>query len=645
MATFMERLSFLQKVPTLMKATADDEKPCPGYLFEEIGKISQESTGCGQCLLEYLLERLQVESCHVKIKVLKVFVHLCGHGSPHFLTELRRNSTFIQQASVYSGPLDPIHGTAMYQKVRATAQELARLLFTETVSHQSSTSPCKLTMANMGMGSESAHGSRMQGFGYSPVKNITSGETLMDKIRKATEFVASAVLPPMEHQGIRLHDNHYRAVVAPSGPVEVAVPACAYTVPPHRPKVSQRCPGQVGGGWEEIDSSHSSSHNSCQENADHCQVSGGGSSNSGGTSSQSGASRESSGDLSERVEAMQLGDCGQEMALISRMTEGSKVFLSREENQHFIKECSTLNCEVVVELLSRRLQDPSQTAQMRALCAVACLMTSDLLSLEQIFGVTQRRLVQLSEGPPGPVANKTIKILRQFKALMGGPIIGAGCDAAAANGVPLSSSDQPPTATSPALLLPTRPGDIPVFNHHRGRDPETEQSPGGQAQPPPLPDLGWAQRGTSERLLNLKLDDERGSANQGEEFVDSQIGFRTGETQLTSNVTVKDSELQTERDPFRVTDPQIEQPCGGRLSLFSGMELVTRGRSVCPSTLTERSGDLQPQVEKRDGRERLSVTPTNTPLLCVDNISDTTPTYDLTSTSSQSASAFSFLNL
>lgn len=326
---------------------------------------------------------------------------------------------------------------------------------------------------------------------------------------------------------------------------------------------------------------------------------------------------------------MQLGDCGQEMALISRMTEGSKVFLSREENQHFIKECSTLNCEVVVELLSRRLQDPSQTAQMRALCAVACLMTSDLLSLEQIFGVTQRRLVQLSEGPPGPVANKTIKILRQFKALMGGPIIGAGCDAAAANGVPLSASDQPPTPTSPTLLLPTRPGDITVFNHHRGRDPETEQSPGG----------------TSERLLNLNLDDERGSASQDEVFMDSQIGFRTGETQLTSDVIVKDSELQTERDPFRVTDPQIEQPCGGRLSLFSGMELVTRGRSVCPSTLTERNGDLQPQVEKRDGRERLSVTPTNTPLLCVDDISDTTPTYDLTSTSSQSASAFSFLNL
>ncbi|KAM9411167.1 AP-4 complex accessory subunit tepsin-like [Salvelinus alpinus] len=140
------RMNLCQNVPTLMKATVDDESPCPGYLFEEIGKISQESTGCGQFLLEYLLKRLEVESCHVKIKVLKIFVHLCGHGSPHFLTELRRNSTFIQQASVYSGPPDPIHGIALYQKVRATAQDIVRLLFSGTASPQSS----KLAMPNMG---------------------------------------------------------------------------------------------------------------------------------------------------------------------------------------------------------------------------------------------------------------------------------------------------------------------------------------------------------------------------------------------------------------------------------------------------------------------------------------------------------------
>lgn len=43
-----------------------------------------------------------------------------------------------------------------------------------------------------------------------------------------------------------------------------------------------------------------------------------------------------------RVDALQLGDCGQEMALISRLTEGTKVFLTREESQHFLKESVTL---------------------------------------------------------------------------------------------------------------------------------------------------------------------------------------------------------------------------------------------------------------------------------------------------------------
>lgn len=58
----------------------------------------------------------------------------------------------------------------------------------------------------------------------------------MDKIQKAAEVVASAVLPPTEHQGIRLHENHYQAVIAPSAPIEVAMPACAYNLPSSRRK-------------------------------------------------------------------------------------------------------------------------------------------------------------------------------------------------------------------------------------------------------------------------------------------------------------------------------------------------------------------------------------------------------------------------
>lgn len=44
------------------------------------------------------------------------------------------------------------------------------------------------------------------------------------------------------------------------------------------------------------------------------------------------------------------------------------------------------------------------------MCAVAGLMTSDLISLEHIFVATQSKLRQLSEGPPDPVANKATKV-------------------------------------------------------------------------------------------------------------------------------------------------------------------------------------------------------------------------------------------
>uniref|UniRef100_A0A8C4H656 TEPSIN adaptor related protein complex 4 accessory protein n=1 Tax=Dicentrarchus labrax TaxID=13489 RepID=A0A8C4H656_DICLA len=635
MATFMERLAFLQKVPTLMKATADDENPCPGYLFQEIGKISHESLGYGQCLLEYLLERLQVESCHVKLKVLKIFVHLCGHGSNHFLTELRRNSTFIQQASVYSGPPDPIHGTALYQKVRNAAQyNMSSVCLSVQVWAQQlpTGQECKAldtVQASRGQVSPTNHPThthtvyksnqahRLCTFLY-PLYCLylcfpAGSDSLLDKIQKAAEVVASAVLPPTEHQGIRLHDNHYRAVVAPSAPIEVAVPACAYNLPA---PLTQRCPGQVGGGWEETDSGNSSSHNSSQDIAANSRASVG--SKSAGTGSQSGASRESSGDLSERVEALQLGDCGQEMALISRLTEGSRVFLSREESQHFIKECSTLNCEVVLELLSCKLQDPSNTVKMRALCAVSCLLTSDLLSLEQMFGATQRRLRQLSEGAPGPVANKATKILRQFEALMGGSPHAPRQDTA--NSSHHATTNQLPTSTYSDPLLPTHSADNTNLNHC-----PPDISPKAVTQPPDHPSspstLASAQGDSRGELMN-DSDEEKLSPIQ-QELVQSQVEpVRTAEAKLVA----EESELNADWSSSPTAEPQREQPCLSRLSLFSGMELVTKGRPLC-----ERAPDMTDDSLRENPAVHNSI-----------NICKTSD--NALSISSQPVSAFSFVN-
>ncbi|ETE74016.1 hypothetical protein L345_00140, partial [Ophiophagus hannah] len=392
--TLRDRLSFLTRLPTLIKGTSDDEVPCPGYLLEEIAKISHESTGSSHCLLEYLLNRLQSNSCHIKLKVLKILLYMCTHGSSPFLLQLKRNSSFIQEAIGFTGPPDPLHGNSLYQKVRMTAQDLAGTLFSDVLLPQCVIQPPK-ELPSAGMGNRSSPHGSLEGFGFEKNSSVSSGKSLLATIQKAAEVVANAVLPGQELScppQREMADNVYEPVMAPS-PVN------------HQP-------GQAGGGWEDLDTGLSS-QNSLQENSDPSRTSG--SSSKAGSDNPSNALEP--GSAADRVEAENLNDCLQEMSLVTRLTRGSKVFLTREETQHFIKECGLLNCEVVLALLNRTLKDPSECICMRAMCAISSLMCSDLLSQDHIFAITQKHLQELSEGSPGCVANKATKISRQFEAL------------------------------------------------------------------------------------------------------------------------------------------------------------------------------------------------------------------------------------
>ncbi|XP_059765100.1 AP-4 complex accessory subunit tepsin isoform X5 [Balaenoptera ricei] len=380
-----DRLSFLHRLPILLKGTSDDDVPCPGYLFEEITKISHESLGSSQCLLEYLLSRLQSGSGRVKLKVLKIMLHLCGHGSSSFLLILKRNPAFIQEAAVFTGPPDPLHGNSLYQKVRAAAQDLGAALFSDALSPLPPSQPPR-ALPPAGMGSHSRPQSALQGFGYSKERGHTgsAGEAFLSTIQKAAEMVASAMRPGPE---------------SPSSQRSLL-------------RAMRHQPGQAGGGWDELDSSPNS-QDSSQENDDLGKASDSGSPS--GSDSPSGASRAPS-DLAERVEAVTLSDCQQELSLVRAVTRGPHCFLSREEVQHFVKECGLLNCEAVLELLVRHLGATSECVQMRALGAIASLGCTDLLSQERVLLLARPRLQELSVGSPGPVTNKATKILRHFEA-------------------------------------------------------------------------------------------------------------------------------------------------------------------------------------------------------------------------------------
>ncbi|KAM9177646.1 AP-4 complex accessory subunit tepsin isoform 1-T1 [Mergus octosetaceus] len=486
-APLRDRLCFLSRLPVLLRGTADEDGPCPGYVLEEIAKISRESPGSSQCLLEYLLKRLQSNSCRVKLKVLKILLHTCAQGSPQFLLQLKRNAVFIREAAAFTGPLDPLHGNSLNQKVRAAAQDLASVLFSDAALPTPTPLPAR-PLPPTGMGSKPSPCSSLQGFGFSSERSGSgsAGEALLSTIQRAAEAVANAVLPAPEAPRPpcrELHEDSYQPVRAPSpsrSSPSSARPPAATTA--HSTRASHQ-PGLAGGGWEEADSGHSS-QDSSQDNADLSRASD--SYSKSGSDSHSGASRDLA-NVAERVDAEGLGDCLREVSLVAALTQGPRVFLSREEAQQFLKECGLLNCEVVLELLSRALQDPSDSVRMRSMCAISSLMCSDLLALDQIFAVTQQHLQQLSQGSPGPVANRATKLLRQFEALCRGrpspksshssvlPEASAPCAADLLTDIPPLPNE--------GILQPLSAAPLPAAAPAPGGDPRLQTEPWGQPGP------------------------------------------------------------------------------------------------------------------------------------------------------------------
>ncbi|XP_075418456.1 AP-4 complex accessory subunit tepsin isoform X2 [Tenrec ecaudatus] len=577
-----DRLSFLHRLPVLLKGTADDDVPCPGYLFEEIAYISHESVGSSQCLLEYLLRRLQSSSGRVKLKVLKILLYLCNHGSSYFLLILRRNSAFIQEATVFAGPPDPLHGSSLYQKVRLAAQDLGSVLFSDSVpTLPAPRTPRLLPLTGMGS-QQQPHSGALQGFGFSQERGQggSVGEAFLSTIQKAAEVVANAVLPGREWPGPLSPEpggSTYQPAVTPSASHNHPPPG---RLPPQATlgtRAVRRQPGQPGGGWEECDSSPSSQGSSQNGSRSRASDSGSGCISEG----HSGASREY-GEQLDRVEALALSDCQQETSLVGALVRGPRAFLNREEAQHFLKECGRLNCEAVLELLTRHLDGTPECEQMRTLCALSALCGSDLLSQERVLLLARPRLQELAAHNHGPVASKATKILRHLEA---------------------SCQQRPPRWRLPAEPRPavpqgppTRPPDlltdaVPPPGGQPALQPESTAPPAGQ-QPSPTP-------------TPAPQEADIGAADLPVLGARSDMPFRGPET-----------------DPAPSVCPQTTA-VGGSGSLFAGMELV-----ACPHPVRAQAPAKEPLLPRSASEAPRTLSPRTA----------------VSATPGWEASAFSFLN-
>jgi len=109
-------------VSILNKATTSDASPPPGYLFEEIAKMTLSNYEVNIKIVAFLGLRLNNRSPHVKWKTLLVIRHVSMKGSPQFkLNMMREHISAIKQCLSWTGPSDPIRGDETNQRVRDAA--------------------------------------------------------------------------------------------------------------------------------------------------------------------------------------------------------------------------------------------------------------------------------------------------------------------------------------------------------------------------------------------------------------------------------------------------------------------------------------------------------------------------------------------
>lgn len=389
-----DQLAFASKIGTLMQGTSDDDVPIPGYLYKEICDISFKSPAHCENLLEFLVKRINKDSCHIKLKTLKLMRYIVENGDPVFRKGLLKMSSAIRAATKYSGSPDPLHGNVPYLVVRKAAKELCQLLFDveqETSGKQEQFQPPVSSHRMVGIGS-SELGGKYEGFGNTPASSQKSLSTaIRDGLEKLAEQLSET---PVDRQRAVLSklENSSGDYVPPIIALEISSTAendrYSLCQQPVKKAIPKHIPGRAGGGW---DDQEPQGEGSAQRS-------------------------EGSSDLSDRLESAQAADWAAEEQLVNEflaLSDTSHLLLTLADLRQFKKGCAGLNCEKVVELLETRLHSTNQQQVMRSLMLLETFLFADTVTADYLASVCQQQLVAVwDSSDTRQIQDKARKVIR-----------------------------------------------------------------------------------------------------------------------------------------------------------------------------------------------------------------------------------------
>lgn len=413
-------LEFLKQYPMLVQATSDNSTPTPGYLFGEINAVTFINNGvhCKQ-LVDYLLYRSRCDSPIVKIKVLKLLMHLAKNGHQRITEILKLNEQSLRELTGANGPPDPLHGRTYYENIRKMAKDLLDIVFSEEFSSfiipqshsfqsHSSDVPGKIG----GYGSNASL-KRMQGFGNTVASPKTVGERIADGLTSFVDKMISSNTEgqKIEKQSILLSESlpQYKPITVdkPYPDIQPISVKPKMTLTHSDPSLQSKLlllgkkrvykPGRPGGGWddESDDGEESIQHES--HDSFHSQP-----------SNFSILSNES---IDIKLEFGAVQDWLDEHKLVDDFTVNKPLSkLNWEEINATCKRCSALNCDKVIEFLLAKLSEKEENVKLRTLVCIEVLLHQDVVSVDSLSRIALPVLQSQSELDSTAVQLKSKKI-------------------------------------------------------------------------------------------------------------------------------------------------------------------------------------------------------------------------------------------
>ena len=418
-----DKVSFATSLPMLGRATSEDDKPTPGYLYEQICELTmQKGSYCNQ-VLDYLLDRLTHSSCHVKFKSLKILHFVVDNGHSDFRESLKRRSSGIKEATMHGGPPDPVHGNTPYVMVRREANELCNVLFMERASgskHDSASGMAPVAMS--GMGSTSQRKGTMQGFGNVVPQENSIVSDMIGGIKKLASAVSTSGESSKSTPAALEADKYFTDFQPVEPPAETPVNDNSREMNPPLMSRDKRVqyihkPGRAGGGWEDDDDDEDTV-TSTNRRLSNPQSSS--SRHSARTSASSNDGRLSNG-------AAQVDDqsqCTAEERLVRESLAKSpdRALLSRKEVNVFINGCAKVSCTKCLEILCARLGDEGSIggcgSVLKGLQLLEGLIGTDLVSPEDLTALCLPILTRVVTAQTGPTQSKARKLSLIIEKLM-----------------------------------------------------------------------------------------------------------------------------------------------------------------------------------------------------------------------------------